>query len=119
LIKLDFGGCSSLTILPEGLGNLTSSTELDLWGCSSLTTLPEGLGNCTSLRVLTYENVQAQIPDPGSRPGLQQLGPSATKEPFLPPEEELPPSTDYQVKPKMERRRKSTTPLELDLGMQL
>ena len=61
----------------------------------------------------------SQIPDPGSRPGLQQLGPSATKETLLPPEEELPPSTDYQVKPKMERRRKSTTPLELDLGMQL
>jgi hypothetical protein len=61
----------------------------------------------------------SRIPDPGSRPGLQRLRPSATKETLLPPEEELPPSTDYQVKPKMERRRKNTTPLELDLGMQL
>ena len=39
--------CRSLTMLPEGLGNLTSLTKLDLWGCQHITTLPEGLGNLT------------------------------------------------------------------------
>jgi hypothetical protein len=38
-----------LTILPEGLGNFTSLTEIHLGGCSSLRTLIEGLGNFISL----------------------------------------------------------------------
>jgi hypothetical protein len=54
LTEIHLGGCSSLTTLPKGLGNLTSLTKFDLQGCSSLTTLPEGLGNLISWTKIQY-----------------------------------------------------------------
>jgi Leucine-rich repeat (LRR) protein len=54
---IDLGRCSSLITLPEGLGNLTSLTKISLGGCLSTTTLPEGLVNLTSLTKIDLGDV--------------------------------------------------------------
>jgi hypothetical protein len=48
-MKIGLEGCSSLTSLPEGLGNFTSLTKCYVGGCSCLTTMTEEVENRTSL----------------------------------------------------------------------
>ena len=55
-VNQELGGCTSLTTLPEGLGNLSSLTTLNLSLCSRLTMLPEGLRKLSSLISLDLVN---------------------------------------------------------------
>ena len=52
LTKIDSMECSSLTVLPESIGQLQALTELSLDGCSSLTALPESIGQLQALTTL-------------------------------------------------------------------
>jgi Leucine-rich repeat (LRR) protein len=52
LHKLDLGGCSGLTALPDGVGHLSALQTLDLVGCSGLTALPDALGQLSALQTL-------------------------------------------------------------------
>jgi len=54
LTKIDLEGCSSLTILFEGLGNFTSLTKSYLRGCFCLTTMSEEVENRTSLTKIDF-----------------------------------------------------------------
>ncbi|KAH8050307.1 hypothetical protein JL721_11390 [Aureococcus anophagefferens] len=52
LTKLNLRYCESLTALPERLGDCAALTSLDLHECKSLTALPERLGDCAALTSL-------------------------------------------------------------------
>ena len=55
LTTLHLGGCTSLTALPESLGQLRALTTLNLGNCTSLAALPESIGQ---LRALTTLNLR-------------------------------------------------------------
>jgi hypothetical protein len=55
-------GCTSLTSLPESLGQLTGLQQLGLMCCSSLTSVPESLGQLTGLQQLDLWTVTVATP---------------------------------------------------------
>ena len=55
LTKLDLINCTSLTALPESLGQLWVLTTLDLIDCTSLTALPKSLGQLRALTTLNLD----------------------------------------------------------------
>ena len=72
LRTLKLNGCSSLTSLPERLGECKALQALTLGHCTALASLPERLGECVALQILGLNRCTAltSLPDLS---GLQQL----------------------------------------------
>ncbi|KAG0623115.1 hypothetical protein M758_3G149500 [Ceratodon purpureus] len=73
LEKLNLGGCKKLKILPKSIGQLKRLQDLDLWGCSSLKGLPESIGQASGLHNVSLGGCTKLKELPKSIGQLQQL----------------------------------------------
>ena len=73
LTTLNLCECSSLSALPESLGQLQALTELNLEGCTFLAALPESLGNLQALTKLNLDGCSSLAALPESFGQLQAL----------------------------------------------
>ncbi|KAG0563881.1 hypothetical protein KC19_8G066900 [Ceratodon purpureus] len=76
LLNLYMRGCTSITTLPDCIGQLTRLQVLDLLGCKNLQKLPSTIGQLTQLQLLHLQNCESleSLPDSiSAMPQLQQL----------------------------------------------
>lgn len=73
LTSLNLISCSSLSTLPESIGQLTSLTELELPLCTNLSTLPESIGDLSSLKILGLDRCRHLSTLPNSIGNLSSL----------------------------------------------
>ena len=76
--KLNLSYCTSLTALPDAIGELKALTTLNLYECSSIVTLPAAIGELDALRELNVSGCSSllKLPDViAGREGLSVVGP--------------------------------------------
>ncbi|KAG0564194.1 hypothetical protein KC19_8G091000, partial [Ceratodon purpureus] len=76
LLKLNLEGCTSITTLPDSIGQLSRLQTLDLFGCKNLQKLPSTIGQLSQLELLHLQECKSleSLPDSiTALPRLQRL----------------------------------------------